>query len=198
MDAATATTDSEIAKASDGAKRRQARGAAAAAGPAAERPPFHISPEQTKLAEQVRNDWVVVVPAGTTAKDLDLQSEPFALIADMLHEGDNLRCLSGDKRTVIDCVCVHRAGTKAVCRVVLELKVPSLTESDSDRIPAGFEVVEAMPRDIQPGWLVRRKDGPLLNHGMHIYDREQAIRFLLDHASVRCETPQSVMRPVLS
>lgn len=197
MDAETTTTDSEIAKASDGARRRQARGPATVAGPAAERPPFHISPEHTKLAEQLRNEWVVVVPAGTTAKDLDLRSEPFALIADMLTEGDNIRCLSSDKRTVIDCVCVHRVGVKAICRVILELKVPSFSETDSDRIPAGFDIVAAKPGDVQQGWLVKRLDGDLLlNHGMPIFQKEIALRFLLDHASVRCETPQSVMRPV--
>lgn len=186
MDATTQTTDRAATKAGKATKASQARTAGAAAADADARPVFHISPEKLKLAEQVKNDWVGVVPAGTRAEDLDLKAEPFALIAQLLHKGDDIRLFTADDREVIDLVCVQAAGTQALCRVTQVVKIPLLSEADQDRVPAGFEVVRAKASDEQEGWLVRRlSDGVLLNAGTLYFQKEDAIRYLLDHASVR-------------
>lgn len=164
-----------------------------------QRKAFEIAPDKTSLAEQVYNRFWVAVPAGTQAEDLDLKERPFALIAGLLHECDDIRAVTADKRTIFDLVVVHRSGNQARCRVTQVIRIPEIKEEDVELIPAGYEVVRAGPADPQPGWLVRRKNDPsvILNYGQECYDKARAIAFLLNHPAVRGDVPQGMFRPTM-
>jgi hypothetical protein len=190
------------AQASEPATRKAGKAAKADASAAAARKSIgHLLPEKLELAEQKYNRWYGVAPLGTLPEDLDLQPEPFALIASLLHRGDDLRLFTADDSLMIDLVCVRAGPGYAICRVVQALAIPEAMHDDGARIPKGFEVRMATSGDTQPGWLVwriassgNRVDNILLNAGHHFETKEQAVRYLLDHATVRGETPQGVHR----
>jgi hypothetical protein len=162
-----------------------------------------ISPEKTKLTEQVANRWTVVVPVGTLPEDLDLRPDPFDLIAGLpLTKGDDIRAFTADERTIYDLIVVHCAGGRAWCRVTNVVKVPTFTEAAGGlgHVPEGFEITQSTRADAQDGWLIRRlADGVLLNGGQApIYDHQEALRFLLNHPSVRGQKPMAPNKAVLT
>ena len=194
---AAATAEAE-AQAADPPARKAAKArpaANSAAATAAPRPVIHFSPATLELAEQVYNRWRVVAPLGLAPEDLDLRSEPFALIADTLHKFDDIRVVAADNAWFADLVVVDKGEGYAIARMAQVIALPQARKDLTNRIPDGFEVRPAAAGDVQPGWLaVRQSDGVILNVGHSFERREDATRFLLDHASVRGQTPQSVFR----
>jgi hypothetical protein len=177
--------------------------AAAAAVIEDEKPAWSISPEKTQLFEQVANCWSVVVPAGTTAAELHLRPEPFDLIAGMpLTKGDSIRAWTSDEKAIFDLVVVRVSAGRAWCmlRQELQIRLPDDVPGSLGHVPEGYEIVAATMGDTQLGWLIRRTaDGVLLNGAQApILDHQEALRFLLNHPSVRGQKPLPVQRATLT
>jgi len=199
------TATAAAPKASPAQSKADKAAQAAAPGASAEtapRPLVQIKPDKLELAEQARNSWMCVVPTGTTAEDLDLRPEAMALIAHLLHRGDDIRAFSADDTMMFDLVCMLSVSGRAVCRVVRAIVVPEAHDDGSaPPLPEGHEIRKAKSGDSQPGWLVWRiaasgnaVENILLNGGHHFETFEQARRFLVDHATMRGNVPQGAFR----
>lgn len=173
---------------------------AGAASTAADKPKpaLQVSPEHFVLAEQKRNAWIGVIPAGTAADELDLNEHALGLVAQLVNYGDDVRLISSDRRTIIDGIVVFRSGIRAAMRVTQVVAVPAVNPDQWGALPEGCTIVEAGPDDDQEGWLVKRKlhgEEVILNWGSPIFDYQEAIRHLMNHASIRGQVPQSLFRP---
>lgn len=192
MNEAATTTAPKASAAQSKADKAAKAGATTETAP---RPVVEIRPDTFKLAEHERNSWVCVVPAGTQVEDLDLQPGPLALIASLLHKGDDIRAFTADDSAMFDLVCVQVVAGRALCRVVRSIPLPERPLDALSRVPDGFVIRPATAGDVQSGYLVVRvRDNVLLNSNHICETRESAIRYLLDHPTVRGDVPQSVFR----
>lgn len=157
--------------------------AKAGKAPPMERPRITVVADDMSLAEQKKNDWMMTVPSGTEPKDLDLQEHVFETVAHHLTRGDSIRFVTVDGRRFMDGIVVWRDGNRAMCRIASDVKVPAFAESAEDRVPEGFEIRIGIE---QEGYeVLRLADGVILNKSFHIHKREEALRFLIDHPTLR-------------
>jgi len=146
----------------------------------------HIPPGTTVLAEHANNRHFCVAAPHTSPEDLHQAAEPFALIAERLARFDDIRVVSAEGEWLADFVVVDCGPGYAICHLVSAIELATRRSDMTDRIPEGFEIKQSAPGDAQPGWLVLRKaDDVVLNAGQHHQRREDAVRFLLDHSTVR-------------
>lgn len=202
---ATANPPEAAAAHGQSAKTARAPKAAAGTGPevaaAPARPPVELSDSKLELFEQRCNSWVVIAPVGTKPEDLHMRPEPFAQIAWKLNRGDNVRAILGDDSAMIDMICVASTGSSALCFVTHFMPVPNLY-AEAEVLPDGYVIRRARPDELDgspEGWLVvrLRPDGSeevTLNAGSPLLRREDARRYLLDHAAVRGNTPRGLYR----
>ncbi len=172
------------------AGRKSAKGAKAQADAAVERQVGHIAPANHQLAEQCVNSWFSVAPRDSVPDDFDMVAEPFALIAQDLTRFDSMRLVAADDSWLADLIVVDKGPGYALCKVVRSVKLPKRRSISENRVPEGFEVVQGGIGE-EP-WICRRlADGVVLNVGQFHHRREDAIRYLLDHATVRGEARPS-------
>ncbi len=171
------------------AARAEASSAEAAMAPIKAKEVKHISPEKTELAEHHNNRHFAVAPKGMTPAELDMQPEPFALIAERLTRFDDIRVVAAEGTWLADFIVVECGQGYAYCQMTSQLPLPEVQGQATERIPDGFKIRQAGPGDGQEGWLVvRLKDEVVLNAGQSpMYRKEEAIRYLLDHPSVRSD-----------
>lgn len=145
-----------------------------------------VSPEKAVLREFANNAWFAVAPAGAAPEDLDMVDGPFNLIAKDLTRCDDIRVICPEGTWLADYVAVDVGPTFALCRLTQAINLPARRADQTDRVPAGFKIVQSGPKDTQQGWLAwRTADNVLLNAGHSFHRREDLIRFVLDHPSVR-------------
>jgi|SRR5882672_5286564 len=187
--AAVAEAEAVLGVAAKGADGEGAEGGAALKGKKAVQSPRG----NVKLRELTNNQWTCVLPAGMTLDDVEAPGV-FALVGDLLQPFDILHLCTSD-RTAWGELLVLDAGAGFVdVRLLRREKLPPRLDTGEVRMPAGFAIRRAGPSDSQPGFLVvRLSDGRLLNAELHIHRREEAIRFLLDHATVRPEKGTSYL-----
>lgn len=155
----------------------------------------HIPPATAVLAEYANNRHFCAAAPGTLPDDLEMNPEPFALIATNLTRFDDIRVVAAEGTWMADLIVVDSGPGYAICRLVQVLNLPTRRSDQTDRIPAGFEIVQASPGDSQPGWLViRLSDNVQLNAGHIHQNKEDATRYLLDHSSVRGNDKPAVWR----
>jgi hypothetical protein len=144
-----------------------------------------VSPEKIVLSQYLRNSWNAVAPKGARPEDLDMVDGPFNLVARDLTVQDDIRVIAADGSWLADYLVVDTGPTFALARLTQAINLPLRRDDMSERV-IGFRFVQAGPNDSQPGWLaVRIADGVLLNAGHHHHRREDCVRFVLDHSTVR-------------
>jgi len=179
-------TAGEAAQAALAVAKRAADAEVAVSRPAGAAPK-QIARGNLKLRELLNNQWTCVLPAGMTLDDVEAPGV-FALTGDLLQPFDIVHLCTSD-RTAWGELLVLDCGPGFVdVRLLRREQLPPRLDTGEVRMPAGFAIRRAGPSDSQPGYLVvRQSDGRLLNAELHIHRREEAVRFLLDHATVRPE-----------
>lgn len=139
-------------RATDKAAPPAASGAGAAAASEAPRPAVMIPLGTLEHREQRNNDWRAVVPAGTTAEDINFKPGACALISSRLMLGDTLTLITQDGKTLIRAVCVMGdQGGSAMCAVTDEFDLQQ-TAPLGDELPAGYSVRRTSVADEERGY----------------------------------------------
>jgi hypothetical protein len=159
------------------------------AKPAVPAKPFEIARGKVVLREAETNDWFVKAgPPGATLEDMD-GSEAWAPMGMEFHPFDRVEMVTHDRTTWGEFIVLDCGPGFADLKLLRKVVLPPRIDGSEGRLPAGFRIRRAGPADIQPGWLVERlSDGRLLNYGTHHHRREDAVRYLLYHATVRQKT----------
>jgi hypothetical protein len=143
-----------------------------------------------KLREHAHNVYFVVAPQGMKVEDLT-KPEVWSAVTHQLSLFDIIRVLveeEGGNDQWVELI-VRYAEIGRVC--VRQLRVIDLGPKESEtemRLPPGHSI----SYDTSAGWIVRRDaDGVILGKGSERGwgRREDAIRFLLEHATVRQSVP---------
>lgn len=151
-----------------------------------------VAPGTLRLIQYANNDWTGLAPRDCEPEDLHLNPAPFELLPNQVARFDTLRLVDPGDKWVAWYACVEALTGHKVFALLNAIRLPSRVGDASDRVPAGFEVVQGGPGD-EEGWLVRRVlDGVILNRHRRTPTREDGIRFLLSHAAVRGEVHQSI------
>jgi hypothetical protein len=172
--------------------------------PAAERKPIAINPGDVALAELRQTDWRITLPAGTEAADIHLNPDACALLGHLLSIGDRVTGITGDGRTMLLCVCVagdrNSTATTPVLHVLQRINLPRPEEITSN-LPAGFYLRPAQPGDGRDGWLCCRKrendTDEIVMNSNSIFNRDEALQFLLSHPATRDAAGKGSMNPVV-
>lgn len=143
------------------------------------KPATPLSVAAIKLRETTNNSWRAVIPRGTPRERL-LDSDFWATIAERFLAYDKITCVFEDSSAFCELLVV--ASGRGYCKVV-ELTwhpLPTLICSDTD-LPANHTIEHNGPSDL---YVVRRlSDNVIL--GKNFSSRQDALAFLLDHASLR-------------
>lgn len=147
-----------------------------------------IKRDRLKMREAVGNEWFVIAPAKLDPKDVTAPSI-WSAVADQFNRDigmDIVRVLFEEQRLWKELLVVQATSTRAT---LVELRTVSLPErfGDDDRMPANHEITYSQ----EDGYIVRRiSDGVILGTGREkgFYKREDAVRYLLDHATLRQTT----------
>ena len=132
-----------------------------------------------KLRESTNNSWRIVIPRGTPRERL-LDSDLYATLAERFLVYDKLHLVSEDSTFYAELLVI--ASGRGYCRLVelSYVQLPVLVATHND-LPNNHEIVHGGPDDL---YIVRRiSDGVVLGKGFS--DRQTALAFLLDHASLR-------------
>ena len=157
-------------------------------------PPCHIDPAKLKLVEHTNNSWICVAPSGASPRDFHLNRGPFELFPRDVSRFDTLIIVDAGNRYWARFLCVDSGAGQCLFALLESVDLPPVQHDRSDRVPAGYEVVQGGPDDMEP-WLVRRIADSVILNRFHVHrTREEAVRFLLDHPTVRGETSQGIWR----
>lgn len=138
-----------------------------------------LTPSECRLAESVRNCWVVTVPKGTTAEQL-LNRDLYCVVAHRFVPFDRIEARSEDKSIYAELVVLDACRGDANVHLLSFHQLP-LGVADATGLPPGFEVFHAGPDSL---WCVKRlKDGVIM--GKDFRTREDAVNHLLSHATMR-------------
>lgn len=136
-----------------------------------------------KLFEFCNSIWSIVLPEGVTKETL-LDAALWSMAPEGMQPFDIIRAVAADWwAEILVRQCVRARPLQLVLLRLVDL--PAMMQDQTDRVPPGF-TIERTP---QHGWtIVRLADGVrMLNGNDHggIHTREDALRWLLDHASLR-------------
>lgn len=162
--------------------------AAHEADQAAEAKPRVIGPVMpaTLMLEQYRNNsWVAIAPRDCVPEDFHLRSEPFDLLPSQMARFDTLRLIDPGDRWLAQYLCVESVLMRKVFSLMSVVKLPAREGDMTDRVPTGYEVVQGGPDDFEDWKVVRVKDGVVLNKHQRMGSREEAVRYCIDHPTVR-------------
>ena len=138
-----------------------------------------------QLVEFKQNDWSIVAAAGAQPEDYDQKAEMWSLVSDMVHAYDLVRVVARDE-TWWALYLVLSAGTsRANAKLLMATELPERdAETDGSNLPDGYDVRAGDPTQ-DPWIVVRLADGIIMNIGQGHRTREDARRWLMDHAVLR-------------
>lgn len=136
-----------------------------------------------QLAEFQTSVWLIMLPDGVT-KDTLLDGPLWLMAPEGIQPFDIFRVVSENWwAEILIRQCIRGRPLQLVLLRMVDL--PEIMEDRSDRMPPGY-TIERTP---QHGWtIVRLADGVRMLSGLehgNIHSREAALRWLLDHASLR-------------
>lgn len=138
-----------------------------------------------QLVEFKQNDWAVIAASGAQPEDYDQKPEMWAMVSDMVHAYDLVRVVARDE-TWWALYLVLSAGTsRANAKLLMAADLPARdAETEGRDLPDGYDV---RPGDVtQDPWIVvRLADGHIMNLAQGHRNREDARRWLMDHAVLR-------------
>lgn len=135
---------------------------------------------EVSLLNFKNNDWYAVAPKGIKAPE-QLQSDPamWAAVASDLRPYDLIRVIARDESWWAECLVCDTGIGFAKVALLRTIKLEPRAKNGTSRLPDGYEIV----RDLD-GYRVRRlRDNVFM--GAHLPREEDAVRALLDHASLR-------------
>ena len=139
-----------------------------------------------KFEESTNNRWRAVSPLGVPHEELNRHAVFWGHCGDDFQSFDTVWLVDAGRTQLSEFVVLDAGPSYADVALARTIKLPPRTRGAESRIPDGYSIVQAGPSDSQRGWLVvRQSDGVTLNVAMPIARREDAIRFLLDHATLR-------------
>lgn len=132
-----------------------------------------------KLRESTNNTWRAVAPRGTSRERL-LDSDFWSTVADKFLPYDTIAVVAEDRSYYCE-LLVLESGRGYAALIELNYHVlPALLVSNAG-LPPNHEIIHLGPDEL---YAVRRcSDGVLLGKGFS--SREEAVSFLLDHATLR-------------
>jgi hypothetical protein len=138
-----------------------------------------------QLVEFKQNDWSIVAAAGARPEDYDQKPEMWSLVSDMVHAYDLVRVVARDE-TWWALYLVLSAGTsRANAKLLMDTELPARdAENEGSNLPDGYDVRPGDPTQ-DPWIVVRLADGVILNLAQGHRTREDARRWLMDHAVLR-------------
>lgn len=132
------------------------------------------------LRDQVANVWRLLVPADTKPEDY---LDPGALGAASvdLHVYDRIEALSRDEKWWAEYLVTDTGPGWATLILLRAIELPKRKDGAEARVPAGHRIYRGATDE---GWIVYRDtDGVTMSNGHR--DHETALRWLLDHATMR-------------
>jgi hypothetical protein len=179
------TADKTPAAAAASALAKAASATQSDAAKAVEAPQELVIPAGScKLEDFTNARHRAVAPRGARPEDL-IGTAAWALCAKDFKDFDFVTVVPVDRTWLAEFVVREVGVGFADLQLMWSLKLPPRSPAGESRIPAGFQIRIANPGE-EPGWrVIREKDGIQLNAGHYHARREDALRFLLDHASVR-------------
>jgi hypothetical protein len=137
------------------------------------------------LVEFKQNDWSVVAAADAQPEDYDQKPEMWALVSDMVHAYDIVRVVARDE-SWWGLYLVLSAGTsRANAKLLMATDLPARDpDSEGRDLPDGYDVRPGDPTQ-DPWIVVRLADGVIINLAQGHRSREDARRWLMDHAVLR-------------
>jgi len=146
--------------------------------------------DQMMLAEEKRTQRVLYAPADMTVEQLTDDPARWAIFTSgpyRLNRFDRIEVIGGNEvagRWWAEVLVTSTVIGAAQMHLLQAIKLPEPLEDTSDRLPAGYRFDEDPVKGL---CIIRIRDGTEMgnqrDHGWR--RREDAIRFLLDHASVR-------------
>lgn len=167
-----------IARAAAAAAVREAK-----AKPAAPRKVPQIQRGDVELAEFKVADWAVVAGHGTQPEDLDLKPEQWSMVADKINAGDLIRVRARDDSWFAIYVAIGGGTFTLNAKMLMATELPEPTGEGND-MPDGYEVRKGDAAS-DPWIVVRLADAHIMNVGQGHRSREDARRWLKDHAIFR-------------
>lgn len=138
-----------------------------------------LSRVEVKLRESVNNTWRAVIPRGTPQERL-LDSDFWVVVAGDFMPWDRIHCVAEDRTFYAELLVVDAGRGYARLEPLGIHTLPPIVTSQ-EGLPPGHEIVHAGPDKM---YCVRRvADGVLLGEGFS--SKDDALRYLLDHASLR-------------
>ena len=132
-----------------------------------------------RLRESVNNTWRAIIPRGTPQERL-LESDFWVVVAGDFMPWDRIHAVAEDRSFYAELLVIDAGrGYARIEPLGIHTLAPIVTSQAG--LPPGHEIVHAGPDKL---YCVRRiKDGVLLGEGFP--SKDEALRFLLDHASLR-------------
>ncbi len=164
------------------AAKAAARQAVARATQAVRKVP-QIQRGDMELVEFRNNDWSVIAGHGTQPEDLDLKPEMWAMVSERINAGDLIRVRARDDSWFALFVAIGGGTFMANAKMLMATELPEPTGEGSD-MPDGYEVRKGDAAQ-DPWIVVRLADAHIMNVGQGHRTREEARRWLKDHAIFR-------------
>ena|SRR5690242_20196144 len=162
--------------------------AAKAAPQPAPEPVPHISPSDTTLMEFEQNWHRSIAPRGRRPEDFHLDAGPFELISEKFTRFDHLQLADPDGLWVAGLICVDCGPGYAMFKLIWQTDVPPRRSLDDPLVPAGFKIEQTNCNELG-AWRIRRlSDDVILNAGVALFSKPDALAYLNNHATVRQRT----------
>lgn len=144
--------------------------------------PIHmraIRPSEFKLAETVNHRWRAIVSPGMQRERL-CDSDLWSIVSSDMLAWDRIDVVAEDRSFFAE-LLVLEAGRGYANVIELGYKALPPIITNQDGLPPGHEITHGGPESL---YVVRRlRDGVILGKGFP--SRDEAVKFLLDHASLR-------------
>lgn len=149
---------------------------------------IHVGRRAKRLREQVNNSWRINVQADTRPEDY-CHRDALGAAADGLAPYDRVEMIPADERWFAECLVLAAGLGWAKLKIMQVVELPPREEVVEGRIPDTHKIVPAPPAQGGGFLILRKADGKLMKNegGAPFQSAEAAIRFLLDHASMRGE-----------
>lgn len=167
----------------DAATSKKSTTAAAPARESADKPTtkaIELKRSDKTLRDQVGNVWRLLVQAGTTPADY-LEPAALGAAAADLQPYDRIEALARDERWWGEYLVTDTGPGWATLLLLRTVDLPKRSDGGETRVPAGHRIYRGAADE---AWVVfRDTDGVTMSNGHR--DRETALRWLLDHATLR-------------
>jgi hypothetical protein len=159
-----------------------------------EKTPVSPTPRQLKAVPKLNylkdrgftnNDWTKVAPLGYTVEDL-CDPAYWAIYHTLLHPYDIVSVVSRDRKWWAEFLIVGVSISGAQTVLLRKVDLPAIEPDRSDRLPPGYSFKD----DPEVGLiLIRDRDGVKMGDSItnNWNCKEDAVRYLLDHASLRSD-----------